>query len=186
MHKKSCYTPFLLALILTTLCPLTTPAQEAVIVHFPDKNLEAAIRKAINKPQGDILQTDLVGTGFTQFNARNCKIVDLSGLEYCTDLTSVNLRDNRIRNLSALRSLTNLRGLDLCSNQIGDISPLAGLINLQHLGLHGNGISDLSALAGLSNLENLHLNGNEISDVNALANLTGLVLEVTPIFWTGG
>ena len=55
---------FPIALILTTLCALTTPAQEPLIVDFPDKNLETAIRKAINKPQGDIQQTDLVGTGF--------------------------------------------------------------------------------------------------------------------------
>ena len=34
-----------------------------------DHNLEAAIRDAINKPMGDIYDTDLVGTGFTYLMA---------------------------------------------------------------------------------------------------------------------
>ena len=31
------------------------------VVTFPDPNLEAAIRDAINKPTGEIYDTDLVG-----------------------------------------------------------------------------------------------------------------------------
>jgi len=44
------------------LCLLCTAAKPAEIVNFPDKNLEDAIRKAINKPTGDIQDIDLVGS----------------------------------------------------------------------------------------------------------------------------
>jgi len=167
MHKKSCYTPFLTALILTTLCALNTPAQEEVIAHFPDKNLETAIREAINKPQGDILQTDLVGTGFTEFIACWRCITDLTGLENCTDLTTLILGHNEISDISALVGLTNLEDLVLSGNQIGDIHALADLTNLEKLYLQNNPISDVSPLGGLPDLTDLTMGGNPIPGVRS-------------------
>ena len=173
-----------IALILTTLCALTTPAQEPVIIDFPDKNLEAAIRQAINKPKGDIQQTDLVGTGFTSLTATNANIADLTGLEYCTDLTWLALSVDGISDISVLASLTNLKELNLPENQISDISALAGLSNLEDLDLAENQISDISALASLTNLTDLSLGSNLISDLSALAGLTNLIdlyLDDNPI-----
>ena len=66
----------------------------AAVVTFPDPGLDAAVRAAISKPTGDILDTDLVGTGFIQLNAFSRSISNLTGLEYCTDLTSLNLSSN--------------------------------------------------------------------------------------------
>jgi hypothetical protein len=74
------FTPPLFPLLLL-LCTINFTVLAAV-VEFPDKNLEAGIRKAINKPTGDILSTDLVGKNVITLNLNSKGISDLSGLEY--------------------------------------------------------------------------------------------------------
>ncbi len=141
-------------------------------VTFPDPNLEAAIREAIDKPEGTILPSDL--EGLTYFDASLKEITDLSRLEYCTNLTELYLAFNQISDISALYSLTNLSLLDLGGNQISDISTLSNLTNLTVLELSGNKISDISALSNLTNLAVLFLSTNQISDISPLVDNSGL------------
>ena len=101
-------------------------------------------------------------------------IVNLTGLEYATNLTRLDLRGNEISNISALSGLTNLTSLILFGNQISDISALSGLTNLTFLRLDHNQISDISALSGLTSLGYLDLLVNQISDISALSGLTSL------------
>ncbi len=109
---------------------------------FPDANLEVAIRKAINKPEGPIYASDL------------------------EPLTELDLLGNNISDISSLISLTNLRELWLAENSISDISALAGLFNLHTLDLADNNISDISPLVENSNLsvdDIVYLMGNPLS-----------------------
>ena len=122
-------------------------------VTFPDSDLEAVIREAINKPEGAILVSDLEGLISLYAYVRN--ITDLTSLEYCTSLTQLNLQLNQIGDISPLASLVNLTELWLNSNPISDISPLASLTNLMFLQLMFNQISDISPLVSLTNLTHL-------------------------------
>ena len=61
--------------------------EEVLEITFPDSNLEAAIRAAIGKPEGSILPSDL--EGLTSLDASERGITDLTGLEYCTNLTEL-------------------------------------------------------------------------------------------------
>ena len=143
------------------------------VVIFPDPNLEAAIRKAIDEPTGDIYQSDL--EQLTEFSPGYADIVNLTGLEHCTSLTSLKLWHNRISDIAPLANLTNLTELDLGANEIGDVSPLADLINLTWLDLSLNyRISDISHLANLTSLIYLDLWHNQIEYISAVANLTSL------------
>ena len=151
---------------------------------IPDSNLEAAIREAINKPEGSIYTSDL--QPLTVLEAQERGILDLSGLEYCVNLEWLDLGENNISDISPLAGLTNLWRLNLNNNSISDISPLAGLTNLQgltnldSLGLYDNNISNISPLAGLTNLQgltnldSLGLYDNNVSDISPLAGLTNL------------
>jgi len=181
MRRESSYPMSLKALMLMALCVMTTHTAQAVVVNFPDPGLEAAVRDAINKPTGDILDTDLVGTGFTKLSANKRGITDLKGLERCTDLTTLGLGGNQISDISPLAGLTNLRVLHLSTNQISEIGPLAGLINLMNLYLDKNEVSDLSPLAGLTNLQWLYLYTNRVSDLSPLAALTNLTKSMTSV-----
>jgi Leucine-rich repeat (LRR) protein len=141
-------------------------------IPFPDSNLEAVIREAINKPNGPINVFDL--EPITTLTAQEKGISDLTGLEYCVNLQVLELRDNNISNISPLSSLINLRELGLWGNNISDISPLEGLNNLKILHLHENNIVDISPLANLTYLGILHLPNNNISNISPLAGLTYL------------
>lgn len=136
--------------------PLSPVLADDPVVTFPDAKLDAAIREYIRKPTGDIHQSDL--ESLTNFDASNKGISDLTGLEYCINMTMLYLEDNRISDISPLSSLTNLTGLDLDSNRISDVSPLSSLTNLTWLDLYGNRISDISPL-----VDNIGLNeGDEV------------------------
>ncbi len=153
--------------------PTPTPTETpSPTVTFPDANLEAAIREALNKPTGDITTEDMAS--LTSLDARQREIQDLTGLEHATNLTYLNLYLNQISDISPLASLTNLTDLWLSHNQISDISPLDSLTNLTNLGLWHNQISDISPLVSLTNLTKLDLLHNQISDISALASLTNL------------
>ena len=154
------------------------PVPETVV--FPDENLEAVIRDALDKPEGDITPAELAE--LTMLSAR-CQgitegITDLSGIEYCTNLTMLDLSRHQIRDVSPLSSLTNLTMLQLNSmgfpNQIDDISPLSSLTNLTYLSLRSNEISDISPLASLTNLQWVSLYNNQISDISPLVENSGL------------
>ena len=132
----------------------------AVVVTFVDWYLDAAIRDALGRPMGDILDTDLAV--LTDLDVHDLRIVNLAGLEYCTNLTSLGLSANQIVDLSPLSGLTGLASLDLSANQIIDLSPLSGLMGLTNLDLSSNQISDLSPLTGLTGLTSLDIGHNPL------------------------
>jgi hypothetical protein len=84
-----------LAIVLVSLVALMIPASVVradEVVTFPDPNLEAAIREAIGKPTGDIYQSDLDALGDLDASSRG--IVDLTGLEHCTNLIGLTISNN--------------------------------------------------------------------------------------------
>lgn len=163
-------------------------------VSIKDKNLDAAIRAHIRKPNGEITLESL--QNITELNLDNEKISHLDGIQYVVNLESLSLTGNNIedieplKNLIDLQSLTlnqnqieniepicylkNLEILDLLDNKISDISPLSELFMLKQLSVLNNEVSDISPLKGLVNLEFLVLQDNEISDVSAIQSLVNL------------
>jgi len=168
--------------IITTFCGCERSS--AVVIDFPDTELESAIRRVIEKPTGDITDTDLIG--LTHLSANDRGISNLEGIQYCVDLTNLVLPRNEIANISLLSDLTELMVLDSASRQLSlielndnvivDIGSLASLIHLTVLELGGNQIPDISALAALTGLKTLRLYDNQIVDVGAITNLTALTV----------
>ena len=103
-------------------------------VNFPDANLKAAIESELGI--SDPTPTDMLS--LNPLYAAGRGIVDLTGIEYATNLKGLNLSYNQISDISALSGLTSLIGLYLSYNQISDISALSGLTNLTNLDLYEN------------------------------------------------
>jgi len=160
------------ALAVGFLLGLVSSVASAVVVNFPDSNLEPVIRGAIGKPTGNIYDTDL--TGLTYLDAGHRDIVNLEGMQYCTGLTMLFLDDNLIVDISQLSGLTNVTYLHLGDNRIVSIAALAGLTNLRTLFLEHNEIVDIAPLSGLPKLAHLYASGNEIVAVTGLAGVTTL------------
>jgi Leucine-rich repeat (LRR) protein len=147
-------------------------------IEFPDPNLDAEIRAAINKQEGAIYAADL--DGLKSLDASKKDIKDIAGLEYCSNLENLDLSNvpkdidtaNQIIGLLPLSGLTKLETLHLEGNQITEVSALSGLTKLTMLGLSENQITDVSWLSGLTNLKELYLDSNQITDVSPLSRLT--------------
>ena len=166
----------LLALILTI-----TTVQHAICqpVTIPDPNLDRAIREALKKEDGKLMDEDLLK--LTSLRAVGKSIKDLTGLEHATNLTKLVLGANDISDIKLIASLTNLKDLYLWYNAIEDIAPLKSLTHLQKLDLGANKVDDLTPLITLKNLQALDLSGNLLNDqdlvsIKELPNLTWLSL----------
>ena len=124
-------------LILLSLCTMVC-AEEPV--YFADPALQAAVEEAlwIPEPTPDDMLT------LTDLRCIRCDIVDITGLEYATNLECLWLRLNHITDITALAGLVHVKELSVSINEIQDISALSGLTALEHLDLHRNSVSDLS------------------------------------------
>jgi hypothetical protein len=77
--------------------------------YFADPNLKTAVEETLGV--SDPTPTDMLA--LTSLYAVSKGIVDLTGLEYATNLTDLWLSSNQISNISALSGLTNLTRLTL-------------------------------------------------------------------------
>ena len=159
----------------STLSDAATDSPAPAIGSFADANLELAVRRTLNKPEGPLTAADLASLTKLDVEWQDVSgIESLAGLEHATALDTLNLWGNQIVDLSPLAGLTQLTHLNLGHNQVADVGALAGLTNLQWLSLWGNAVADVSPLAGLTKLTYLNLWGNAIEAVSALSRLTKL------------
>jgi len=163
-------------------CALTgsvssSQAQESEEIEFADEKLEQAVRDALGIQDCPICTTDMAELMFLVLTGRG--IENLSGIEYCVNLTTLYLGGNAVADLRPLEALQNLEELDLCmdmyvppEDDLTYYGPVASLPNLKKLNLSDT--SDLGFLAGLSSLTELDLIYTDVEDLTPLAGLTSL------------
>ena len=139
---------------------------------FKDPKLEAAVRKALGKPVGDITPRDLAS--LEKLEASFLGITDITGLEHATNLTSLNLSHNPINDVTPLGGLTMLKRLLLYKNRITDLKPLADLPNVEFVTFWETNVSDLTPLKGWKNLKSIELRLTKVTDYTPLHGLTNL------------
>lgn len=167
--------------------PPAEPAQpEPALVVFTDPVLEELVRKAMNKPEGDITLAE--AEAVTELNMEMDggdyslpRIADVSDLKQFPNLIHLNLNwalydGDEVFDISPLAGLTKLERLYVCCTNIADISALADMTDMKDLWIWGNrNITDISALSGMTQMESLWIKGNQITDISALANMKNLV-----------
>ena len=154
---------------------------------MPDANLRQVVREALELPADEPLTKEKM-QDLVLLNANNRSIVDITGLEFATNLRKLYIGKNPITDLRPLANLTQLVEFHFWHvppNPTNlDLRPLVNLINLEVISLEGNGISDISPLANLKKLQRLDLSRNHISDISPLAGLMELrilLLEGNPV-----
>lgn len=167
--------------------PTPAPTPETVVM-FTDAALEAKVREAMGKPEGDItvveakavLKLDLSNESFDDMNSQNGGIKDISDLKYFTGLEDLNLSFNDISDLAPLAELKSLKNLGFTGARPKDLSVLKGLTNLVFLGFdwtcdedeRQNGTLSLDFMADMKNMEIFSCMGNGVQDITALGGLT--------------
>jgi internalin A len=139
---------------------------------FPDKNLEAAVRKQVFGNPEQLTAEEI--SKLSTLNLKGKGIRDLTGMEKCTHLAALDAADNQIADLGPLKGLSELQTVTLSNNKIQDLTPLGELTRLQYIELTGNEVSNLAPLKNLTALNALYLSKNKIKDITPLAGLTRL------------
>jgi internalin A len=172
-------------------------------VEFDSKEVEAAVRAKLPKPEGAITIADL--GKLRSLNLSQAKLADLdvcvfsrmkglkelflgpgtyddlSPIAVATQLESLRASISQVKDIKPLEKLTLLDRLDLGRTQITDIKPLASLTKLSELQLDDTAIEDVSPLAKLTLLTTLSLKRTRVKDVSALKDLKKL-----KFLYTGG
>jgi len=143
---------------------------------FLDSGLEEVVRLTLDKSGGDITQSDLDSlTSLSTEYLWDIQIYDLTGLEYCTNLTSLDVSWEKISDISPIANLNKLTSLSIRVNPEIDLTPIEGLNNLTYLNLEGGQITDISLLANLDSLKILNVRVTAETDLSPLSGLTSLV-----------
>ncbi len=152
---------------------------------FPDKNLEAAVRKEVFEKR---YNTDPITVedvkNISQVVGKGKGIKSLEGLQHCKSLMKLDLEKNEISDLGPIRELKHLQSIDLGNNRIENIEPLSGLTAVQYLQLANNSIEVIAPLAEMSNMNSLYISGNKIKKLEPLVKckkLWSLDVAASPI-----
>ncbi|MDE3256624.1 MAG: leucine-rich repeat domain-containing protein [Gemmatimonadota bacterium] len=138
-----------------TTCPTPVSPPASII---PDENLRAVIADSLGKARGvEIARAEMAN--LTRLVVRVSDTIDLTGLEYASNLWDLRIRANSVSNLSALSNLTNLRWLALSHLKKLPADGFDGLQNLSKLVLGYLQIETLPAnvFAGLDSLEAIYV-----------------------------
>ena len=145
--------------VLFCLCvPLMGADKKPLTKEESAKVIEAAIRKAANKPTGELTKADLEKV--RELYLVHDQLTDVKGLEKLNQLTELSLIDNQLTDVKGLEKLTQLRNLWLYSNQLTDVKGLEKLTQLKCLYLNKNKLTDVKGLEKLDQLKVLFLDGN--------------------------
>ena len=167
----------MVAIIYLVLCSTIFAQAQQNVVEIPDPNLRRAVGEALNLSD-DIPITRADMKTLTDIDVSDRGIVDLTGLEFATEIGWLSIPGNQITDLTPIAELTNLDTVLMWSNPISDITPLANLTQLRGLDAGGCQISDISPLATLTRLVFVNLRYNRITDIEPLSNLT----QITQLF----
>lgn len=179
MERIACMVLAIMLALGAASCSAPTEESKPGAIAFNDAALEAKVRAAMNKPEGDILPAEVeevksldLSNEYQQDMPDDIIIKDISALKYFTNLGELRLGFNAVNDLRPLSQLQKLESLDLYSNNsVSDVSPLSNLKNLSVLNLQYNQIKDVSPLAGLERLSVLLLKGNAITDYSPLKDI---------------
>lgn len=176
------------------------------VVTFEDPAVTKAVRKAVDRPKGDIMLSDVI-------NLKNLEIIgqgvkSLKGIEQLKNLEKLGLYANYIKGgqLMYVKDLIHLKSLDLAENKLLEIpegsfdklvnleelvldhtgintldkNMMSKLVNLRDLLIEENGFTNLDFLEDNRSIKNILFRDNKIKDISGVRNNTNLEM-----FWGG-
>lgn len=177
------------------------------VVTFEDPAVTKAVRKAVDRPKGYIMLSDVI-------NLKNLEIIgqgvkSLKGVEQLKNLEKLGLYANYINagQLIYVKNLTKLKSLDLADNNLLEIpegsfdklvnleelvldhtgintldkNMMSKLVSLRDLLIEKNGFTNLDFLEDNTSIKNILFRDNKIKDISGVRNNKNLEM-----FWGGG
>ena len=167
--KNIIFLPRTLILLILASFVATTLAQE---VSIPDPGLDAAIRDALQIPNGPLTEQDLLRLINLDAGSRN--VSNVEGLAAARNLHVLFLDSDRLTNFTLPGTLTNLTELELSFNPLTNCSLPSGLGNLDTLSIEFDQLTQLTLPSGLTRLTELDLGANVLTSFTLPSDATNL------------
>ena len=176
------------------------------VIYIKDLELEKLIREEINKPDGDILMSDMALIEDIYIDFTENPVYEIEGLEYAVNLEVFCFSNGTLKSLNPISQSKKLYFLDISyaevENQIemfdvpilenvcftdvnvSDYSFLMNSNEITDLIISGCNIENIDFIVNMDRIEKLNLDYNRISDIKALEGkqfLTYLNLHVNEI-----
>ena len=155
--------------------PITVEASTKDAVNIPDKYvLNAALESANKEDVGYLTKEDLKSVKSIYISNAKGKEVDLTGLEYATNLENIEIKNaKKINHIDQVKDLNKLDFLRLSGITNDDIQVMSQMANLKTLSISGS-FKNIDGLGNLTNLTYLCLNSKEVDNINVIKNLDRL------------
>ncbi|MBP2079760.1 TraB/GumN family protein [Oceanobacillus polygoni] len=105
-------------LLVVMLALVITACQSEEAISFSDGQLEEALRGEIEKPDGELYETDF--DELVELDLSGLGISDLTGMEVMDGLETLSLEDNDINDFSLLKDLEGLEEVNVMNNPIDE------------------------------------------------------------------
>ncbi|MCA9640335.1 MAG: leucine-rich repeat domain-containing protein [Polyangiaceae bacterium] len=144
------------------------------VVDFADADVEAEVRRKLQKEKGDITKAELGKIKSLKLSSSSLNSLDNCIFPHLTHVQGLFFGRGKIRDIEPLAELTTLLDLKLAFNPITDIAKLEKLTKLDRLDLGHTQIRDLKPLEKLTEITDLQLDDTPVDDLTPLAKLTKL------------
>ena len=128
--------PISLVLLCIAFVPSLAADKKPLTKEESAKVIEAAIRKSLKKPTGELTKADLEKV--RELYLVDDQLTDVKWLEKLTKLTALSLNHNQLTDVKGLEKLTQLKCLYLNQNKLTDVKGLEKFTQLKFLILDGN------------------------------------------------
>ena len=128
--------PISLVLLCIAFVPSLAADKKPLTKEESAKVIEAAIRKSLKKPTGELTKADLEKV--RELYLVDDQLTDVKWLEKLTKLTALSLNHNQLTDVKGLEKLPQLTCLYLNQNKLTDVKRLEKLTQLKFLFLDGN------------------------------------------------
>lgn len=152
------------------------------VVEWVDPTVEKLVRDYLDKPDGDILRSELDGIESVGIYADMPMIVNysleidwnrsLDGEVYylMTDDTAYNKRST-IQSLEDFKNFRNLSGFEMTYSELSDLSSAKYLKDVWNFSIYYSFVSDISPLEGFYHIDDLSIQYCEVENLDGLSNL---------------
>ncbi len=159
--------------------PIPTPTVDPnhFPVSFPDRQQEGAVRRILNRPEGNVLRPDLALVTELYF-CGSMTLDSPDGISFDPDGTvrvkGAPVIEGKVTELSLIRIMGYLERLALIDQPLGGVPSLNGLMLLRELYLSGSDVTTVSQLSDLPSLKTLHLEHTGVKDLSPLLRIPSL------------
>ena len=141
-------------------------------VDIPDPVLESLVRKALNRPAGDLSIRELKELDVLESSGQG--LSSLEGIQHAVNLRKLIIAEYSLTGIGQLAPLKKLHTLKLLGTQASDISPIVGLLNLRSLTLHQNQFTSIDGLTNLRGLQHISISEPKVKNLTMISTLAYL------------